>query len=146
MKRIILACIGMLLFASLACGQSLLDNADYRKAKELQRLAEQAMAEGDYDQAYAYSEEAKEYIAKAQEVAVRRWLQYRAYNWNRQAGDRLAYVKAIGGDVTHPDAYSQAAERFDQAERAFEAENYEQSIEYAQEVMALLEDIKAAPK
>jgi len=146
MKKIILACIGILLFTSLACGQSLLDNADYRKAKELQRLAEQAMAEGDYDQAYAYSEEAKEYIAKAEEVAVRRWLQYRAYNWNRQAGDRLAYVKAIGGDVTYADAYNQAAERFERAQQAFEAENYEQSITYAKEVMALLEDVRAAPK
>jgi HEPN domain-containing protein len=146
MKRIILACIGMLLFASLACGQSLLDNADYRKAKELQRLAEQAMAEGDYDQAYAYSQEAKEYVAKAQEVAVRRWLQYRAHNWNRQAADRLAYVKAIGGDVTHADAYNQASQRFEQARQAFEAEDYEQSITYAQEVMALLADVKAVPK
>lgn len=146
MKKIILACLGMLLFASLACGQSLLDNADYRKAKELQRMAEEAMAQGDYDQAYAYSQEAKEYIAKAEEVAVRRWLQYRAYNWNRQAGDRLAYVEAIGGDVAYPDAYKQASERFAQAQQAFAAEDYEASIAYAQEVMALLEDVRAAPK
>lgn len=146
MKKIILACIGILLFASLAFGQSLLDNADYRKAKELQRLAEEAMTQGDYDQAYAYSQEAKEYIAKAEEVAVRRWLEYRAYNWNRQAADRLAYVKAIGGDVTNADTYKQASERFEQAQGAFEAENFEQSIEYAQEVLALLEDIRAVPK
>ena len=52
-KTILLGLIilGLLLFASSATAQSLLDNPDYKKAVELQRQAEAAYAQGDYDMA-----------------------------------------------------------------------------------------------
>ena len=43
--------LGLLLLGSSVSAQSLLDNPDYKKAQELQRQAEAAYAEEDYDKA-----------------------------------------------------------------------------------------------
>jgi len=87
--------LGLLFLASSASGQSLLDNQDYNKAVELQRQAEAAYAEGDYDKAKEYSEQAKIYIERSNTYVDERLLIYRANS--AQEGSRAGFLLQVGG-------------------------------------------------
>ena len=133
MKTTYVIIILALLAASLTA-QSLLDNPDYKKAIELQTLAEKAHAEGDYDQAYAYSQEAEIHIEKSNTWIARRVLTYRANGWLRKANNRLSYLEAVGVNPDFQDVFDQASKDISIARQAYTDEEYEKTIEYAQKV------------
>ena len=111
---IITIIICSLLYGIIAVGESLFDNPDYKKAKELNRMAEKAFEEGDYDKAYEYSEEAKEYIKKADAYASMLVARNKANKIMYKASKRIEYVNSPTGSYYadlrakngHPEPYN----------------------------------------
>jgi hypothetical protein len=149
MKRsiIVIAVLGLIVFSALTVGaQSLLDNPDYKKAQELQRQSEQAYAQGDYDKAFEYAEESKNYIERSNTYVTKRVLAYRANSWLKRALSRVNYFKSVGVDPAYTDVFARAQEDFALAQRSFDDAAYEQSIAYSQKVINDLEGVTAAAR
>jgi tetratricopeptide (TPR) repeat protein len=139
MKKTILlglVILGLLVIASTATAQSLLDNPDYKKAVELQRQAEAAYAEGDYDRAREYSRQAKEYIEKSNTYVDERLLIYRANSLLKAARERVSYFKSVGVQPEYQGYLDQAEKDLALAQASYDAGRYEESIEYSRKVLA----------
>jgi tetratricopeptide (TPR) repeat protein len=128
--------LGLLLFASSVTAQSLLDNPDYKKAVELQRQADAAYAEGDYDMAREYSRQAKEYIGRSNTYVENRLLVYRANSLLKAAQERVAYFKSVGVQPDYQAYLDQAEKDLAQAKAAYDAGRYQESIDYSKKVLA----------
>jgi len=128
--------IGLLFLASSASAQSLLDNSDYKKAAELQRQAEAAYAEGNYDMAREYSRQAKEYIQRSNVYVENRLLIYRANSLLKAAQERVSYFKSVGVQPDYQGYLDQAEKDLALAKAAYEAGRYQESIDYSKKVLA----------
>jgi len=128
--------IGLLFLASSASAQSLLDNPDYKKAVELQRQAETAYAEGNYDMAREYSRQAQEYIQRSNVYVDNRLLIYRANSLLKAAQDRVSYFKSVGVQPEYQGYLDQAEKDLALAKAAYEAGRYQESIDYSKKVLA----------
>ncbi|UCF95841.1 MAG: hypothetical protein JSV89_11710 [Spirochaetaceae bacterium] len=128
--------VGLLFVAFSATAQSLLDNPDYKKALELQRQAEAAYAEGDYDKAREYSEQAKLYIERSNAYVDQRLLIYRANSLLKAAQERVSYFKSVGVLPDYQGYLDQAEKDLAQAKASYDAGRYEESIEYSRKVLA----------
>ena len=128
--------LGLLLLGSSAAAQSLLDNPDYKKALELQRQAEAAYAEGDYDKAKEYSEQAKVYVERSNAFVDQRLLIYRANSLLKRAQERVSYFKSVGVQPDYQGYLDQAEKDLAQAQASYEAERYQESIDYSKKVLA----------
>jgi nucleoid-associated protein YgaU len=138
----------LVLFGSLSVlgAQSLLDNPDFRRARELQQLAERALAEGEYDQATQYAEEARIHAVRAEESAARLLLKYRANGWRQQARNRVAETRAQGAEKSFAEGFARASAEAGRAESAYQAGEYEQSIGHARSALAALEGFVPVPQ
>ena len=139
MKKMILfslIILGLLFATSSATAQSLLDNPDYKKAVELQRQAETAYAEGDYDMAREYSRKAKEYIERSNAYVENRLLIYRANSLLKSAQERVSYFKSVGVLPEYQGYLDQAEKDLAQAKAAYDGERYQESIDYSKKVLA----------
>jgi nucleoid-associated protein YgaU len=149
MKRnrtiLILAVMALILLAGQAGAQSLLNNPDYKKAVDLQAKAQAALAAGDYDQAAAYADQAKQSAQKSQDYVDMMVLRFKANGWIKMAQNRLVDAKQMGAESRYPQQWTQASEAFASAQVAFQDTKYQDSIEYSQKVLDLLKDIKPAP-
>jgi nucleoid-associated protein YgaU len=124
-----------------AFGQSLQNNADYQKAKELQMMAEQAMQSGDYDAAYSYAEEARQYSEKAQEFASSLLVRFKADNWLSLAGQKLADAEGMDARKRYPKEYAKASDGYAQAQTTFKEGRFEDSIVHSKTVVNALADV-----
>jgi len=130
-----------------AFGQALQDNADYKKAVELQGKANQAYSQGDYEQAYRYAEEAKQYSAKAENYSSTLATRYRAANWLSLARQKLTEAEDLGAKTRYVEEHKQAVDNYAQAQIAFRAGKWEESIEFSKNVVAWLANVvPAAPE
>ena len=120
--------------------QALKDNPDYRQARELQRLSEQALEAGEYDQAATYARESKLYAAKAEAYAARLVLAYKANGWRQYARDKVADARAQGAERTFAEGFARASEEYRMAEGTYDAEEYEASISHSRQAVAELAD------
>ena len=126
----------LLVVAFSATAQSLLDNPDYKKAGELQRQAEAAYVEGDYDKAKEYSEQAKIYLEKSNAYVNQRLLIYRANSLLKSAQERVSYFKSVGVQPEYQGYLDQAEKDLAQAKAAYDAQRYQESIDYSKKVLA----------
>lgn len=126
----------LLVVAFSATAQSLLDNPDYKKAVELQRQAEAAYVEGDYDKAKEYSEQAKIYLEKSNAYVDQRLLIYRANSLLKSAQERVSYFKSVGVQPEYQGYLDQAEKDLAQAKAAYDAQRYQESIDYSKKVLA----------
>ena len=126
----------LLVVAFSATAQSLLDNPDYKKAVELQRQAEAAYVEGDYDKAKEYSEQAKIYLEKSNAYVNQRLLIYRANSLLKSAQERVSYFKSVGVQPEYQGYLDQAEKDLAQAKAAYDAQRYQESIDYSKKVLA----------
>ncbi len=138
---IITIIICVILYGIIAVGESLFDNPDYKKAKELNRMAEKAFEEGDYDKAYEYAEEAKKYTEKADAYASMLVLRHRANTLIYKASKRIEYAKNQGGETSFPQEYKNAMANFKVARSSYDSEDYDKCIEYSNKVIEDLEGI-----
>jgi nucleoid-associated protein YgaU len=119
------------------------ENEHYQKARQLQQQAQQALDEGNYDEAVELSRQARQQAQKAQEYAEQQALLYRANSWKNRAQKRIEYVRSIDGPERYPDKFSSAQKAYEEAVSLFEEEEYQDSIHSSQEAINLLVDIKA---
>lgn len=119
--------------------QNLLDNPEMRQAREYERLAQEALDEGAYDDAIEYSELAAEYARRGQESAEMMALGFRANSMRNRADSRLYYARQIGVPNIDRGAYDRAAAAYEDAVRYLEDEEFQQSIAKSQEVLSILE-------
>lgn len=123
--------------------QNLLDNEFYRKARDLDYQAKEALKQGDYDRATSLAAEAKENLAKSDAYVERALRFYRANGWLNRANERIAYAKSIRADVNYREAYATAVADAAAARVALDAGEYEKSTELSRSAIAALE--KVAP-
>jgi len=128
-----------------AFGQALKDNPDYKKAVELQKKADQSYAAGDYGQAYRLAEEAKQYSAKAESYSSTLATRYRASNWLSLAKQKLTEAEALGAKTRYVEEHKQAVDNYAQAQVAFKAGQWAESIEFSKNVVAWLANVVPAP-
>ena len=129
MKKITVLAGLALLFVSVGLfAQDLRNNPDYRRGMELQALARQAYSEGDYEQSTEYSISAQEHFQKAREFADLMALRYTALNLRNRVQERFRYAESIFVPRDYPQEYAAAQTAFQQANNAFEAEDYPVSI------------------
>jgi nucleoid-associated protein YgaU len=145
-KVIVTVLVLLVLVFSLAFGQALESNPDYKKAKDLQAKANKALADGDYDASYRYAEEAKQYMAKAQLYANELAPRYRATNWLALAKERLGEAQDMDAEDRYPEELAQAVDNYAEAQIAFNNGKWEESIEYSKNVIAWLANIQPAPR
>jgi len=142
MKRYVLfltvAALAFFIFAQFAAGQDLRKNEHYLKAIELQKKAEQALAAGDYDKAYEYSEEAKKQTKLAADLYALLVQKYRANSLLQQVSDRIASVKNMGITDEFRETFETALSDYEDAKTAFNEGDYELSMDYSRKVLSAL--------
>lgn len=124
--------------------QSLVDNSDYRRAKELERMADRALKAGEYDQSLQYAEEARVYAARAEVYAAQLLLMYKANGWRQYARDKVADAQAQGAERIFPEGFSLASTEYQLAESAYNGGAYEESIGHSRRAVAALEGFQPA--
>ena len=128
--------------------QSFMDNPDYVKAKELQKMAQDAFDSGDYDSAYSQSEEAKDYLKKSDAYVSITLLKYRANTLINFTADRLGRSRSSSGEGD-AEIIQKAEASLDAARKSYTAEQYETSIESSRLALSLLDGlagVSARPK
>ena len=142
-KRLILTLCVLLLAVGAAWGQSLLDDPQYRelinRLEDLQAQAQTAVDEGRYDDAVELSSQAREVAAEAEEYAEQRVLAYRANGWINRARERYALAEQYRAPERYPEAWDEAGSNLDQADTAFQNEEWAEVISASRDVMSALE-------
>ena len=140
-KSLLLAFLVITLASGAVWSQSILDNPDYQRARLLQFQADQAQAAGDYDRALELANEAKLYSEKAYAWAEVQASKYTANRWKRNAERRIEYIRTKGGDKTHPEIFADGLAAYALSAAAFDAEEYDDCIAYAQNALGILAGI-----
>ena len=120
-------------------GQSLLDNADYKKALEYKALYEKAMEDGEYDKASEYAGLSSEHSAKSDEYVNMMLLRFRSNQSLKRLHDRLIEVKRFGGDRSDPVKYAEAAAGYETSGRLYKDADYGASLEASKAAIGILE-------
>lgn len=142
-KRLILTLCVLFLAVGAAWGQSLLDDPQYRelinRLEDLQAQAQTAVDGGRYDDAVELSSQAREVAAEAEEYAEQRVLAYRANGWINRARERYALAEQYRAGERYPEAWDEAGSSLDQADAAFQNEEWAEVISASRDVMSALQ-------
>lgn len=138
----------LLLLGSVACfGQnSLTENPNYRKAIEMQHLAQQYYDSGDYQKSIDYSAQAKELSNIALVEAEKQRMKWMANGYKNRAADRIAFGESNHAAVRYPDVWTQAKASYTVAQQTFAAEAYQSSIDASTRVIELLAGVEPEQK
>jgi len=143
MKRLVLLIAVALLTASVFAGPYSYKNNTYQKlADEYTKKAQQAMDAGYYDDAVEYSIKAEENAALSKAYIENMMVRGEAEETLKLAKNKLAWAEKIDAQNTFPMAYSSAKENLENAEYAFDEEEYKEATEYAKLVIAALEGVR----
>jgi nucleoid-associated protein YgaU len=127
--------IAVVLYWIVAIGASISENPNYKKAREMNQKAQKSYAEGDYQQAYEYAEEAKAHTAKADAYVTMLVQKNKATTLLYQASKRIEAAKAKGAASSFAKQYKQSLADMDMANKTYTAEDYTKSIEYSNRVI-----------
>ena len=129
--------------AAFVSAQNLLqDNPHAQRARELRRQSEQAIEDGEYNQAYDYARQAQDESRLAREWAEMMLWAYRARGARNRADERLSFVRSIDAQTNFPDEYENAVTFYDEGRELFDDESYQSSFEAFQNVLAALESVR----
>lgn len=141
MKKI-LTVICLCLISSLVFAVSYKNNTYQKLAEEYTVKAQKAMDAGEYDLAVDYAAKAEENAGLSEAYIKSMTAKSTAENSIKLAKNRIDFVKSIRGDVNYPLAFNDAQNYFNQANTAFEAENYEDADNAAKQVLVVLADVR----
>ena len=133
------------MMAHVAFGQDLEDNEYYQKALKFRKMAEAALASGDYDKSYEHSEEAKKNTQLASDLFAALVLKYRANSLLQKASNRIDSLENMGVSDADQPVFDQAKSDYEVARTSFNGGEYEKSIEYSTMVLDALRDMKGRP-
>jgi nucleoid-associated protein YgaU len=134
--------LGLVVIAGAPAQNLLTDNPHYERAQELKRQAEQAIEQGDYDQAEQYTQQARQKIQDAREWASRMLEKYKANGWINVAERRMTYAQGVNAQERYPEEYQNASQFFDQAQELFAQESYQESIQAARNTISALQNVE----
>ena len=130
-----------------AFGQnSLTENQNYRKALDMQRMAKQAYDAGDYQKSIEYSRQAEELSKVALVEAETQRIRWVAYNTKYRASERIAFGERNHAATRYPELWSQAKASYGIAQTAFDAEEYQASVDAGNKVLELMAQVEAEQK
>jgi nucleoid-associated protein YgaU len=118
--------------------ESFRNNNYYRESLRLANLARLAYAEGDYDASAAYSEEAIRYASLSDEYVQMRLKMWETDKAINAAAKRLDYASSINAASRYPAEYREAQAAYAEARSFRAAENWDEAIEAAHRVFAIL--------
>lgn len=141
MKKLLLT-VAMCICCAAVFAVSYTNNTYQKLAQEYTVKAEKALDAGEYDLAEEYAAKASE-NASLSEAYIKKMTSKADADKNiALATNRMNYVKSIRGDVTFPLAYKAAETLLDQANKAYEAENYEAASMMAKQLVETLAEVK----
>jgi len=144
MKKTLALIVGLAVLGSaLLPAQNLLDNEDYRRARELRQMAQEAYDAGEYDEAAEYSAEAEEYFERSIETARRLREGYRAENFRSRNERRLTRARDRDFHNLFDTEFSEAQDLYDEGRDLLDDEEYGESIERFSDSIAKLDEIDA---
>jgi len=125
--------------AAAGFSQILLQNEDYQRALELREEARSAFEEGDYDLSIELSREASEHQARARETAAHTLHGFRAASARNRARERMEEVELLGIADAMPDVHEEARSLLDQTESSYNNEEFDRTIDTANQLLDLLD-------
>lgn len=142
----------LVLGAVTAFGQnSLTENPNYRKALDMQRMAQQYYDSGDYQKTTEYSQQAEELSKVALAESEKQRMRWMANSYKNRAAERIAFGEKNHAATRYPDVWTQAKTSFGVAQKAFDTEAYQASVDASMKVMELMagvepeQNVAAAP-
>ncbi|MBO5137891.1 MAG: hypothetical protein J6B81_05300 [Spirochaetaceae bacterium] len=141
MKRIVFV-VFTLLIGSILFAASYVDNEYQRLANSYTAKAEEAFEEGEYDLAVEYTAKAEENAELSRAYIEMMLARADADTQIRVARNRLTWARGIKADVNYPMAYSAGVQAVEDAQAAFESEDYVQAYAFAQAALLALSEVK----
>ncbi len=129
------------LSAAALSAQELADNPDYKAAVQFQKMADDAYAAGDYDNAYTYSSQAAAHAQKALDTVEWERLKKDAEALIKSLNDRFAQLDTARAGKEYPDQYETATSKHNSAKSAFSAEDYRTSLSEAEAARDALDEL-----
>jgi nucleoid-associated protein YgaU len=124
---------------------ALLNNQYLLESRRLTSLAEGSFAQGDYDAAIAYAEEAMRYAEMSDKYVSLQMKIKQTQDAIAVAEVRLDWAASIDAPERYPQEYEQAQDAYQEACTARDEEHWDGAIAAAFRVMALLADLQELP-
>jgi nucleoid-associated protein YgaU len=117
----------------------------FMESVRLEKLAEESFAQGDYDASVSYAEQAKHYARLSDEYVSGRLRVKEADDMIAAASARLDWARLMDATTRHADKYGEAQLAFEEARAARSIEDWEEALGAAKRVMAVLTNVTEAP-
>ena len=141
MKKMFLSLL-LLVSVSSLFAVSYKNNTYQKLANEYTQKAELALQAGHYDDAVEYSKKAEENAALSRAYIETMIARTDSEDILKRAREQLAWAESIDAPTTFPMAYTAAKESLNNAEKAFNSENYAKVDGYAQATLAALQGVE----
>ena len=141
MKKV-LAIASLFLAGTLIFAASYKNNTYQKLADEYTRKAEHALDAGEYALAEEYAAKAEENARLSEEFVKKMLAKGDCDSVMKQAAKKLEYAKSINAERNFPMAYSSAQKSYENAQEAYDSEDYAAASAYAKQVLEALADIK----
>ncbi|MFQ3547031.1 MAG: hypothetical protein SNJ56_01735 [Termitinemataceae bacterium] len=119
-----------------------LNNPYYLESLRYKALAEDAFEYGDYDAAANYAAESLKNAQLSNDYIALQLLIKSATDNLTRAKTRLEWAASIGAEKTYPTQYSSAQTYYTEAETAYRAERWQDSIEASRQVLDALANVQ----
>lgn len=140
MKKAVLFALAFVAAASVYA-VSYKNNTYQKLADEYNKKAQVAFDAGQYDDAVEYSKKAAENAELSRAYIDMMMARYNADKQMKLAQNRLTWAESIHADKTFPVAYSAAKESFENAQTAYNKEDFTAAIDYAKQSLASLDGV-----
>lgn len=118
-------------------------NNTYQKlADEYTKKAEAALDAGEYELSFEYAQKAEENAELSKAYIQMMLAKSDASNYLEMAKNQVAYAEKIDAEYNFPMAYTSAKENLNNAENAFNSEDWAKATEYAKQCLADLDGIR----
>ncbi|MCQ2573343.1 MAG: hypothetical protein MJ182_05570 [Treponema sp.] len=141
MKKVIIA-IAVLLISASVFAASYKNNTYQKLANEYTKKAEIAMDAGEYADAIEFAKKAEENAALSKAFIEMMTAKTNADSAINLAKNQMKYAESIGAEQNFPMAYTAAKENLENAEKAYEAEEYAKAADLAKACVASLDGIR----
>lgn len=128
--------------AAIIFSASYINNTYQKLADQYSRQAQSAFNAGEYEKAIEYARLAEENAALSRAYIDRMAMRQNAEAELFRAHTRITWARSIDADKNFPIAFSAAEKAYENARAAFDSEDYEAAIRYAQDAVASLEGVK----
>lgn len=125
---------------------SLTENPNYIKAVDMQRMAQQYYDAGDYQKATEYSQQAEQLSKVALAESEKQRMKWMANSYKNRAAERIAFGEKNHAATRYPDVWTQAKTSFGIAQKTFDAEAYQDSVDASTTVIDLMAGVEPEQK